>query len=154
MGAVLARHLAARTDLAAFVSPQLRATQTADLALAPLGLVARRDYRLSVIMFGAWQGLTDCEIATRWPESGPIRRTDPFGWHFTAPGGESFAALTARLTAFIGDLDGPAMIVSHGIALRVLRGLCLGLDQAGMAALPGGQGGVWRIQDGRHSILA
>lgn len=153
MGAILTREIEARRGFSAFVSPLGRAVETAALALAPLGLDARPDARLAEVGFGAWEGCTDAEIHDGWPESTALRKADPFGWHFTAPDGEGFDALRARISGFLAELEGPAIIVSHGIALRVLRGLCLGLDRAGMAALPGGQGVVWRLRDGTHTVL-
>lgn len=154
MGAVLAREIADPSQLTAFTSPLERARDSAALALAPLGLVATPDARLQEIGLGAWEGLTAPEAYARFPWAEGPRRADPFRWHFMAPGGETLAEISARLAAFLADLgDGPAVIVSHGIALRVLRGLCLGLDVAGMEALPGGQGVVWRIRDGRHEVL-
>lgn len=152
-GEILRRALVGRSGLASHVSPLGRARETAGLALAPLDLAPRVDDRLAEIVLGQWQGLTDAEIFARWPASEALRHADPFGWHFTAPGGESFAEIAARLAAFLEELDGPAVIVSHAIALKVLRGLCLGLDMAGMAALPGGQGVVWRIRGGVHEVL-
>lgn len=37
--------------------------------------------------------------------------------------------------------------------MAVLRGLWLGLDQAGMRALPLGQGVVYHLRDGQHICL-
>lgn len=155
MGAILAREIARPARFAAFASPLARAWETAEIALAPLGLTPRPDDRLKEIALGAWEGLTDPEIFARDPWAEAPRSDDPFMWNFMAPGGESLAQLSARLGAFLADLGGrPAVIVAHGMSLRVLRGLCLGLGAAGMEALPGGQGVVWRLRDGRHEVLA
>lgn len=156
MGAILARELAGCAGITAVTSPTIRATETAEIALAPLAVAAVRNTRLVEVGLGDWEGLTHAQIAARWPQSRTSRDRDPFGWHFTAPGGERFDDICARLQEFADDLDqreGPVVIVAHGIALRVLRGLLLGLDRAGMAALPGGQGVVWRIADGQHAVL-
>ncbi|GKY87873.1 histidine phosphatase family protein [Sinisalibacter aestuarii] len=154
MGAVLAREIAEPARFTAFTSPLLRASETAAIALAPLGLTATADDRLKEVHFGAWQGLTDAEIFARYPWAEAPREADPFMWNFMAPGGETLPLLSARLGAFLDGLAGPAVIVAHGVALRVLRGLCLGLDSSGMRDLPGGQGVVWRLRDGAHSVLA
>lgn len=154
MGEVLVRAIDDPARFIAFTSPLERARETATLALAPLGLVATPDPRLKEVALGAWEGLTAPETFERFPWAEAPRTGDPFGWHFMAPGGETLAELSSRLAAFLGDLgERSAVIVSHGIALRVLRGLRLGLGAAGMAALPGGQGVVWRIGAGRHEVL-
>jgi probable phosphoglycerate mutase len=130
------------------VSPQGRARQTARLALSGLGQEPQVDPRLMEVGFGQWEGLTKAEIDARWPANGDC--TDPFAWHFTAPDGERFEALCARAQSFLDDLAGPAVIVTHGITSRVLRGLWLGLDMAGMAAIEGGQGVVYHMSQRRQ----
>lgn len=154
MGAILAREIGAPGRFTAFVSPQIRAWETAEIALAPLQLTAARDDRLKEVCLGAWEGLTDPEIFARFPWAERPRSADPFMWNFMSPGGETLPMISARLAAFLAALgERPAVIVAHGMALRVLRGLCLGLDADGMRDLPGGQGVVWRLRDGRHEVL-
>ena len=154
MGQALAADLAGRGGaFSAICSPQVRAAETARIALAPIGVTARPDPRLVELDMGAWQGLTDAEIFARWPDCRARREADPFGWHFTSPGGERFDAICARIEGVLTDLAGPAIIVAHGIALLVLRGLVLGLDRGAMADLPRGQGVVWHIRDRIHRTL-
>lgn len=154
MGEVLAREIGDPSRFAAFASPLGRAWETAGIALAPLGLTPARDDRLAEVDLGVFQGLTAAEAMARFAWAAGPRVNDPFMWHFMAPGGETLAMAEARLRGFLDDLAGrPAVIVSHGLALRVLRGICLGLDARGMQALPGGQGVVWRLRDDRHEVL-
>jgi broad specificity phosphatase PhoE len=154
MGAVLAREIDDPSRFTALASPQLRAAETAELALAPLGLSPRHDPRLREVCLGAWQGLTDPEVFARWPESRVLRERDPISWCFTAPGGETEAQVAARMQSVLDELTGPTILVAHGVVLRVLRALYLGLDGAAMRALPGGQGAVWRLHNGVHEVLA
>jgi len=133
-----------------FVSPLGRARATAEIALAAIGRTATVDARLAEIDFGEWQGLTRAEIDLGWPDT---RGAHPFDWHFTAPRGEEFDVMLARVSAFLDHLGGPAVIVTHGITSRLLRGLWLGLDRAGMAALDGGQGVVFHLCDGRQTRI-
>ena len=133
-----------------FTSPLGRARATADIALAGIGQTATEDARLMEIRFGAWEGLTGTEICARWPGSEDL---DPWDWHFAAPGGESLAALTARVTGFLDSLTGPAVIVTHGITSRALRGVWLGLGSDGMAQIGGGQGVVYHLSDGQQTRL-
>ncbi|KMW56401.1 Phosphoglycerate mutase family 4 [Candidatus Rhodobacter oscarellae] len=135
----------------AFASPQGRAWRTAEIALAAVGLTPVADDRLMEVGFGAWEGKTRAEIEAGWPWSDDIQ--DLMEWTFSAPGGESYDAMCARLRAFLDDLDGPAVIVAHGITSRVLRGLWLGLDLPQLADLPGGQGVVYHLKGGEQVRL-
>jgi len=152
-GAVLARELAGRTDIDAFCSPQGRARDTAGLAVVPLGHVPGLDARLCEISFGQWEGLTFAEISQRWPARMAGAQNDMFGWHFQAPGGESFDDMFVRAKDFLDNLTGPTIIVTHGMTSRFLRGIWLGADPDEMAALPGGQGCVYHMCCGKQRRL-
>jgi len=134
-----------------YASPQGRAWSTAEIALRALKMTATADDRLKEVSFGMWEGLTAVDIDAMWPDN--RAESDMFLWHFTAPGGECFADLQARTQAFLDDLTGPAILITHGITSRVLRGLWLGLDRAGMAAIEGGQGVVYHLSQGRQTRL-
>ncbi len=130
-----------QTDL--FCSPQGRAVETAEIALALVGQEARRDARLCEISFGAWEGLTLPNIEAGWPHID--HAGDPFLWNFAAPGGESFEGMAQRLGDFLEELQRPSVIICHGITSRVLRGLWLGVDMEAMGDLPGGQGCIHHL---------
>jgi broad specificity phosphatase PhoE len=151
---ILAREVAGRDDIDAFCSPQGRARDTARLAVAPLGHVPGLDARLCEISFGQWEGLTFDEISQGWPERVVDANHDVFGWHFASPGGESFDAVYSRAKDFLDSLTAPTIIVTHGITSRFLRGIWLGADQGGMAALAGGQGCVYHLRGGKQRRLA
>jgi len=138
-------------DIDIVASPQGRAWTTAEIVLAEIGKTARSDDRLVEIKFGDWQGLRFSEIEAGWPEMN--HHKNDWEWHFTAPGGESFDALAARARAFLNSLTGPAVVVTHGITSKAIRGLWLGLDRAGMGALPGGQGIVYHLENGGQICL-
>ncbi|EAR51580.1 phosphoglycerate mutase [Oceanicola granulosus HTCC2516] len=135
-----------------FVSPQGRARRTAELIAAELGgWEPVVEPRLAEIGVGRWAGVDraviDAEAAL------------PPGAHFldlyrAAPGGEPFEALYARVSDFLAALEGPAVVVTHGITSRFLRTAALGLGLGRLAELPGGQGVVHRVRDGRHETLA
>lgn len=147
---ILRELLKGRGDVSAHCSPQGRAFNTAAIALAPLGLTAKTDERLCEISFGDWQGLTLEQISDGWPEQVRHLEDDPFGWHFHAPGGESYDDMAARVREFLSSLTGPAVIVSHGVTSRVMRGVWLGQGADELSALPGGQGCVYHLKDGQH----
>jgi broad specificity phosphatase PhoE len=84
------------------------------------------------IYFGAWEGLTYAEIATRFPDQLGFF-TDPV--QHAPPGGETLAQLDERVwSAFLHVLahrveegESDSLIVSHGGPLRVLLCRVLGL---------------------------
>ncbi|RME18949.1 MAG: histidine phosphatase family protein [Alphaproteobacteria bacterium] len=149
MGAVLREAEIGPASHAAFVSPLGRTLETARLALGP-DWPLRPDPRLREIGVGAWQGWTLEEIraAAGLPEGASI-----FDYYRAAPGGEGFEALAARARAFLESLEGPAVIVTHGMTSRMLRTLASGGDPAQIDALPGGQGVVFRVRAGVHEVL-
>ena len=135
----------------ALASPQGRARATARLALGPLGLEARPDARLAEIGIGLWAGLTVAAIAARWP--GPPG--EPLlAFYARCPGGEGLEALASRAGALLRELRGPAVLVSHGITLRVISALALGLPPAAAEGLEVPQGALARLRGGRREVLA
>lgn len=139
------------TGFVAFSSPQGRAIETVGIAVAPHMAMIRTDDRLREIGVGAWQGRLRSELQVTGPlVDGP---DGPIAMYEQAPGGEGFARLEARCRAFLADLPGPAVLVTHGITSRMLRCIVLGLDRAGLGHLPGGQGVVFHLRDGVQTQL-
>jgi alpha-ribazole phosphatase len=80
------------------------------------------DPRLLELDFGAWEGLAWDDVPRAALD---VWAADP--WGFAPPGGESGAALLARVRAFWDDTPArPLIIVSHGGPLRLLRQLAEG----------------------------
>ena len=71
------------------------------------------------------------------------------------PGGESYADVAARVSEWLSDLteDQPRVVVCHGAASRVVRGLYAGLPRDEMLALPEPQDQAWLPAGGRISDL-
>ncbi len=150
MGALLASLGVGPSTHAALVSPQGRAAASARLALAPLGFLPRADPRLAEVQVGAWTGLLLTDIAAGWPGS-PGETLLAF--YARCPDGEPLAELSARVGALVRDLRGPTVLVSHGVTLRVLSALALGLPLEAANGLPCPQGSLVRIRDGRREVL-
>ncbi len=114
--AALAPHRLARI----WTSPAMRCRAVADAT----GLKLRVDPRLQELDFGAWEGMA-------WDD---VPRTALDAWAadvagFAPPGGESGAALCARVAAVHRDLieaGEDVAIVSHGGPLKVLAALLRG----------------------------
>ena len=141
--------LAAR-DLAGFVfltSPQGRAFQTAGIALAGIADHIRTDDRLREIGDGDWSGRLRDELPV--PEG-----KNPFMAQYEiAPNGEGFARLKQRCRDFLGDLQGPAVLVTHGITSSMIRGLVVGEKAHAQRNSHGGQGYVYHLKDGDQFLL-
>ncbi len=131
-------------------SPQGRAMETARLALAPLGAEIHPEPLLREISVGEWAGLTADEIDVRWPGPEDEGFLDRYA---RAPGGEPFDALWERVGTVLAKLTRPAVIVTHGITSRFLRTRAMGLTLADLDELPGGQGVIFRLHQGRHEMI-
>ena len=130
-------------------SPLGRAMATARIVCAALGLpedAIETDARLKEMAFGEWEGLTPAEIQARHPEAWAARCADR--WHHLRPGGESYALLAARVGGFLRDAQGNAIVVGHGGAGRVLRGLYGRLSEAEILALDEPQDAIFRLTQG------
>ncbi|MEL6548665.1 MAG: histidine phosphatase family protein [Pseudomonadota bacterium] len=144
----------ASCDLAGFrahASPLGRAIETAGIAVAPLMARIETDDRLREIDVGAWSGKLRDELGVPYDPAMPSGETMEL--YEAAPGGEGFARLEARCRAFLDSLDGPAVLVTHGITSRMLRALHLGQGRDKLSELPGGQGNVFHLKDGVHREL-
>jgi len=100
---MLARDLAATPITAVLTSPLRRAAMTAERIAAEHGLSAEVDDRLAELGFGAWEGLTQAEVKTRWPALLRQWKTAPETVRF--PDGESLAEARARLFSNLADLS-------------------------------------------------
>jgi probable phosphoglycerate mutase len=136
---------------AALTSPQGRARETARIALGSLGIVAGEDARLVEIGMGAWTGLTRAEIDGRWPGEPGEGLLD---FYARCPGGEPLGEVARRAEAVLSGLERPTVIVTHGITLRVLCALALGLPAEAGGTLPTRQDCLHRIVAGRLEVLA
>ncbi len=142
------------TGVQAFTSPLGRAKATAALVFQGTKRTAQEDTRLREVAFGDWEGLSWDDVAARWPDRAALAEQEPFLWHFQAPGGETLADVSARMQAFLDDLTGPAVVITHGVSGKVLRGLWLGLTEYDIAGLPGGQGVVFHLSRAHgHRVL-
>ncbi|MBV1864702.1 MAG: histidine phosphatase family protein [Rhodobacteraceae bacterium] len=134
-----------------FASPLGRTRETAALALGDMDQSLWFDDRLKEINFGRWEGLTQTEMALGWPGAG-IGGVG-HDWHFKSPGGERFADMAARVQSFLDELNGPAIIVTHGITSLLLRGLWRGLSRDSMLAQSRDQGCVYHLSKGQEHCV-
>ena len=159
MGAALAAVLGHRPDLDIWASPSGRTLQTAAIVAEHLGhdyFGIRHDARLVEIGVGDWEGRRYADIVA---EQGPIVDTERGLFSVRAPGGEWYPEIAARLTGWLDTLDPvrPAIVITHGMTARVLRGLLVGGTpfEPGCVALADSapQGTVFRVEDGRETPI-
>ena len=109
------------------------------------------DNRLEEVSVGAWDGLTHVDIDACWP--GMLDGSTPFDWFFRSPDGESFDAASERVSAWLAELTGIVVAVSHGLVGRLIRGRYLGIDKDETLRLPVPQDVIWRMANGRIEAL-
>ncbi len=124
-------------------SPQGRAMHTAQIALA--GRDFETDERLAEVATGEWEGQLRDEL--------PTGGRNDLMLYTAAPGGEGFDALEARVRGFLDELEGPCVVVSHGLLGKVLRGLVRGLSRDEMDELSNKQGCVYVLENGQETCL-
>ncbi len=159
-GNVAAARLAARlssslpSNIRIVSSPLLRARQTAGaIALAVSGATLEIDDRWAETDFGIAEGLTYDELENIAPEiAARLACGDVvIDW----PGGESAAALAARVDAAWRDLTEhrrPALVVSHGGPLRIA--IALATNRAPSDVTLPEPGAVWRSPMHSSSVTA
>jgi broad specificity phosphatase PhoE len=99
---------------AMYTSPLRRASETADIVAARLGLEAKRLEALREIDVGAWEGLSVEEVKHRFPERADV------DWRSGWENGETYEELSTRVV--------PAL---RGLAARHPGGHILGVTHAG-----------------------
>ena len=129
-------------------SPLRRALNTAETIGARLGLPVVIDERLVEIDVGEWSNRLREEVRGENPH---LHGDDAWGFH--APGGETYEGMMARLTAWLAEQaaepERRLIVVSHGVAGRLLRGAYAGLSKADTLAQDIPQDAVYRLMAGQ-----
>ena len=157
MGVAIAAHFGPGDDIDIWASPAGRTLQTVAIVAEHLGrdfFDVRTDPRLLEIDVGRWEGRRYADIVA---ERGPIICPDARAFNVQPPEGEYYPAIAARLQTWLADLDPArtALVISHGITLRVLRGMLAGgrMFEGVQLADDAPQGTVLRVEDGVATAL-
>lgn len=157
MGMALAEHLGANPELDIWASPAGRTLQTVAIIAEYLGrdfFDIRTDPRLFEMDVGDWQGRRYAEIVV---EAGEIMCPTRRIFAVQPPNGEWYPAVADRLRRWLEELrpERDVLVISHGLTLRVLRGLLAGGEPFDGVALAedSAQGSIFRIQDGSQEQL-
>lgn len=117
----------------AVVSPYLRARQTAELALAGIGLPLTVDERLRDRELGVLDTLTWRGVEALHPEEAARRRFLGKYYH-RPPGGESWVDVALRLRSVLHDIEDSGasrvLVVTHDAVVLLIRGVLEGLEEA------------------------
>lgn len=127
-------------------SPLGRTRGTAEVIAKRLGLPVETEPRLIEVTLGDWDGRVRSELRSQYPDA-----FSPGGW-VTAPGGETYEAMTARISDWFADLpdepDRRIIAVSHGVTGRVVRGVYASLGREASDAQRAPQDAIFRLKDG------
>ncbi|MBN8816319.1 MAG: histidine phosphatase family protein [Sphingomonas sp.] len=157
MGAALAEHLRGAPDIDIWASPAGRTLQTVSIIAEHLGrdfFDVRTDPRLLEIDVGDWAGRLYADVVA---EQGAIMCPDRRVFTAKPPAGEWYPAIATRLRSWLDDLDQArnVVVISHGLALRVLRGMLSGGEvfEGVPLAKEGSQGSIFEIDNGEQREL-
>lgn len=129
MGAAFGRHFATGAEPVPriWASPAGRTVQTAAIVAEHLGIgffEIETDARLREIEVGRWTGRLYADIVA---EEGEIIDPDHWLFRMPIPDGEHYADIATRLGGWLADAGpAPALVISHGMTARVLRGMLAG----------------------------
>ena len=143
----LARLVAPVEDALRVASPQGRAVETARIVFGSQAF--ETDTRLAEIDTGNFSGRLLVELRDQHPE---VFREGSLDWYDRTPDGERLACLRTRVTSFLGGLTRPTLIVTHGITLRMIRLVAMGLPPDRLGDMPVVQGAVHVVCRQGHQI--
>jgi broad specificity phosphatase PhoE len=104
------------------------------------------DDRLREIGYGDWEGSTYAQMQASDPDVFARRQAEK--WTVPPPGGESYAAVQARVSDWYKELTADTVAVAHGGTARALM-VALGIETPASAAdLTIEQGTVYVFGDG------
>ena len=106
------------------------------------------DERLVEIDVGEWSGRLREEVHGENPHL-----VGDDAWGFQAPGGETYEVMMVRLTSWLSEQaaepERRLIVVSHGVASRLLRGAYAGLAREEALRLDIPQDAVYRLANGQ-----
>jgi broad specificity phosphatase PhoE len=114
-------------------SPYLRAVETAERAVAGLGIEVQHDERLRERDLGVFDGLTGLGIRSRYPDES--ERQEKVGkFYFQPPGGESWCDVALRVRNLLDDLrhgydDARVWLFTHQAVVMAFRYVLDGLSE-------------------------
>ena len=118
----LAERVASLGVAEVWTSPLARARQTAEIVAAAHGVPLHVDQALRELDAGPWQGLTQEQMAARYPEEFARWQADPAA--FQLDGRETLPQVRDRTVAALERIrarPGTALVVTHTVPIRLAR---------------------------------
>lgn len=132
-------------------SPLGRTRATATIALRGISKAITLDARLQEVSAGDWEGLLRPDIYDRFKQK--LGLNNEFDLFTKAPGGETEEQLRTRCQAFLDDMRGPTVVITHGITSLMLRGLAQGMAYDDMVMQSREQGCIYFVENGVETCL-
>ena len=156
--ALLAKRFENETIHAAYSSDLTRAYRTAVGVAEGHGLTVTKEPRLREMHLGSWENRPWGDLTWEEPEQMRLFGADPANW--SSPGHEDFYALQQRMKAALTDIaaahpDQTVLCASHGMAIRCLLALLLGIPSAEFVKLPHGDNtavALLTVEDGQFHV--
>lgn len=138
-------------------SPLGRAVTTAELIAKTMGLTKPivLDSDLSEISMGSAERMNETEMTERWPERRATTAADSLS--FEAPDGESLESLRTRLERALArarSYKTATILVSHGVAGRVIRAIHLGLPTSDVIGFDAPQNVLFCLESAKVARFA
>ena len=118
------RRLASRLETCGigqiWTSEVARARESAQIVAEVLGVPMMGDARLNELLMGPWEGLTESEVAVRFPEAFALWQDCP--GRLVLEGRETLDTLGARVSATLSDAamqESPVLLMTHVAPIRV-----------------------------------
>ncbi len=156
-GATLRRLMGDGRGWQVMSSPLARCVQTTGVLCETAGLEfddVVLDDRLKEVGTGSFSGWYKADLERRHPEL--MTGNGMAAWYFRCPGGETWHDLERRLGDWL-DQRRPGdkvVVVSHGVAGKVLRGLYAGIAPAMVLAEDAPQDALFMLKDGTVERVA
>ncbi|MEO3427986.1 histidine phosphatase family protein [Pelagibius sp. CAU 1746] len=156
MGGALRRAAGEASGFTLVSSPLGRTLATARCVAAVIGSDPAEiveEPRLMEHGFGSWEGEIFAEVEDLHPDEWRAREADK--WNYRVPGGESYALVAERVGAWLAEQpeDARLIVVSHGLAGRVLRALYSGAPSGDVFKMAEPQDALFRLSGGTIESL-
>jgi probable phosphoglycerate mutase len=105
------------------------------------------DDRVKELSYGRWEGRKVVDVRVNDALGFQSRLANR--WDVPAPGGESYSMVAERLNHWLQEVEGQTIVlVSHGCAGRILRGIYSGLSKAEIYALEEPHDAIFLLENG------
>lgn len=147
---LLKHHIADTSTLTLYSSPLTRALESTKIICQYLNYPLEKvviDERLQEVDLGEWAGHSFSELQQSYPDIS----LEDHDWYFKAPTGETYQETLKRCQSWLDDRQPNhcAIVISHALVGRVLRGVYANLSKAEALTLHVPQKGFFKLNHQR-----